>query len=124
MTNKNIGHFNKSNDQRRIECIKDKIKKEYHDDYIFYYSYSFYPVNDPEELNAFAELDAMIAAQDMGIRTVNGYSGRRPTGYPEHTGFVEKDISNMNNWFNINKNKSERLVIIPQCYSEYSIKEK
>jgi len=121
MTNENIGYFNKSEDQRRIECIKDKIKKYDYKESVLYYSYSFYPMNDPDEFNAFAELDAMIAAQDMGIRTVNGYSGRRPPDYPEHTGIIIEDIRNINNWFKIKKNGTEKLLIIPHCEGEYSI---
>ena len=45
----------------------------------------------PGDLPLHAELDAMIFAQDRGLRTLNGYSGNMPPGYHELDGCTAPD---------------------------------
>jgi len=68
--------YSKSESQDRLKTIENTIKKKNPSSRVFAYM----PQNSPEPPFVI-HLDAMMAAQDLNMATVNGYSGKFPSGY-------------------------------------------
>jgi len=75
----NIPHYSKLDAQERIQNLKNEIlRRDVHPKLFVYLP------NDTK--TAVNNLDAMLAAQDLNIPTLNGYSGYAPDGWHISTG--------------------------------------
>lgn len=68
-----LNSFSKKNDQYRVAVLKDRIKEQY----THQYSAFVYLPSSHFEVYKF-HVDAMLASQDLGIPTINGYSAFSP----------------------------------------------
>ncbi len=69
------GHYDKAESESRIQLVKEKIKEIPEGTVISY---------EPDSLNGapiFVQLDAMLAAQSCGLKTLNGYTSNSPDEY-------------------------------------------
>lgn len=70
--------------QRRVATLKAKIDRT---------KGSILWINDTNnDISLFRQLDAMLVAQDFGLKVVNGYSGLVPQDYPDSLSNLDGDI--------------------------------
>ncbi len=70
--------------------------------------------NPSESQFPFSQIDTMLASQDLGIPTVNGYSGNVPSGYPLDLFFLVKDkkCNALREWVNRHQESFSKKAIL------------
>ena len=87
-----VSAYSKKKSQKRVSLIEEKLIKN---NYQKFDSFAYAPDEKTED-PLYIQLDAMLAAQTLNIKTINGYTATSPSGYAPF--WVNHDYISLNTW--------------------------